>query len=234
MKWKNTSWWQILHFKGPETGRHNEGPPETKPTYSIHSWSCKPSLLWFLSPQESRAYHHQRLYWEQNNTIWLWRVRSRIFIYKSNCFAKKEERTSFTSCHQRSGFVALFLNLSTKWEKAIIGVYATSTSRIMHLIWRKILRSFCFSFLLVITVIPTHGARRFFFLLFAVKIKRRGRDRNEGDKKPSGTQGKPSQARLKTMLKQNFGGQIRCIMKNVEVANGWLCSSLKFILGYEA
>ena len=34
---KNTSWWQILHFTGPETGRHNEDPPETKPTYSIHS-----------------------------------------------------------------------------------------------------------------------------------------------------------------------------------------------------
>ena len=33
----NTSWWQILHFTGPETGRHNEDPPETKPTYSIHS-----------------------------------------------------------------------------------------------------------------------------------------------------------------------------------------------------
>ena len=36
-KKKNTSWWQILHFKGPETGRYNEDPPETKPTYSIHS-----------------------------------------------------------------------------------------------------------------------------------------------------------------------------------------------------
>ena len=34
---KNTSWLQILHFTGPETGRHNEDPPETKPTYSIHS-----------------------------------------------------------------------------------------------------------------------------------------------------------------------------------------------------
>ena len=30
---KNTSWWQILHLKGPETGRYNEDPPETKPTY---------------------------------------------------------------------------------------------------------------------------------------------------------------------------------------------------------
>ena len=183
-----------------------------------------PSLLWFLSPQESRAYHHQRLYWEQNNTIWLWRVRSRIFIYKSNCFAKKEERTSFTSCHQRSGFVALFLNLSTKWEKAIIGVYATSTSRIMHLIWPQNFAYLLFFISPGYYIHPYPWCQKVFFLLFAAKIKRRGRDRDEGDKKPSGTQGKPSQARLKTMRKQNFGGQIRCIMKNVEVANGWLCS----------
>ena len=166
-----------------------------------------PSLLWFLSPQESRAYHHQRLYWEQNNTIWLWRVRSRIFIYKSNCFAKKEERTSFTSCHQRSGFVALFLNLSTKWEKAIIGVYATSTSRIMHLIWPKILRSFCFSFLLVITVIPTHGARRFFSCCLRRKLSGEAAIVTRGTKNPLALRASHPKRDWKQFLSKTLGGK---------------------------
>ena len=86
--------------------------------------------------------------------------------------------------------------------------YATCTSTIMHLICPpppQILHNLCFSFLLGITAVPREIENNAYVKFWGTNKMPYGRC--------------ASGALTKTMLMWNFGGQVRCIMGDVQVVH---------------